>query len=191
VLIVDGDMTLHQEFVHDHARAARRGYFIQGVRLLTEPAAAQRMLREKTLDLGFFSRGIRRRRHALRNRVLSWLVYQQIHTHQKALRSCNQGYWRDDLLKVNGFDERMVGWGREDNEIAVRLYNIGVRRRNLKFAALAIHLYHDVRHPVGVNPNDVILHATIAERHTRCQFGIDQHLAEFTASTAHQHACKG
>jgi glycosyltransferase involved in cell wall biosynthesis len=181
VLIVDGDMTLHQEFVSDHARAARRGYFIQGVRLLTKPATAQRMLREKTMDLGFFSRGIRRRRHTVRNRALSWLVYQQVHTHQKALRSSNQGYWREDLLRVNGFDERMVGWGREDNEIAARLYNVGIRRRNLKFAALAIHLYHTVRHPVGVNPNDVILHATIAEKRTRCALGIDQHLAEFSA----------
>jgi glycosyltransferase involved in cell wall biosynthesis len=181
VLIVDGDMILHREFIHDHARAARPGFFIQGVRLLTEPAAAERLLAEKSLDLGFFSRGIRRRRHTVRSRLLSWLVYQQVHTHQKAIRGSNQGYWRADLLRVNGFDERMVGWGREDNEIAARMYNIGVRRRNLKFAALTIHLYHTVRHPTGINPNDAILQATIAEGRTRCEAGIDQHLAELSA----------
>jgi len=184
VILIDGDMVLHQQFIADHACAARRGYFIQGVRLLTEPATAQRMLRDGTLDLGFFSPGIRRRRHTIRNRALSWLLYQQIHTHQKAIRGSNQAYWRDDLLRVNGFDERMVGWGREDNEIAARCYHIGVRRRNLKFAALAIHLYHAVRHPVGINPNDVILRATLQQRRTRCELGVDQHLAEFAASAA-------
>jgi glycosyltransferase involved in cell wall biosynthesis len=179
LILIDGDLVLHEQFINDHARAARRGYFIQGVRLLTEPSAAARMLHEGTLNLGFLSRGIRRRRHTIRNRALSWLLYQQIHTHQKAIRGSNQAYWRDDLLRVNGFDERMVGWGREDNEIAARCYNIGVRRRNLKFAALAIHLYHEIRHPVGINPNDVILQATIRQHRTRCELGIDQHLAEF------------
>ena len=184
VILIDGDMVLHEQFVSDHARAARHGYFVQGVRLLTRPATARRMLREGILDLGFFSPGIRRRRHTIRNHALSWLLYQRVHTHQKAIRGSNQAYWRDDLLRVNGFDERMVGWGREDNEIAARCYYIGVRRRNLKFAALAIHLYHDARYPVGSNPNDPILRATIQQRCTRCELGIDQHLAEFAASTA-------
>ena len=184
VVIVDGDMILHREFIRDHARAARRGCFIQGVRVLTGPAASQRMLQEKLLDLGLFSRGIHRRRHTIRNLAFSWILYQQVHTHQKAIRGSNQAYWRNDLLRVNGFDERMVGWGREDNEIAARLYNIGIRRRNLKFAALAIHLYHDVRHPVGVNPNDVLLQATIAERRTWCELGISQHLEEFSGLAA-------
>ena len=40
-------------------------------------------------------------------------------------------------LLVNGFNEAMEGWGREDNEIAARLMSAGIRRRNLKFAAVA------------------------------------------------------
>lgn len=184
VVIVDGDMILHREFIHDHARAARRGCFIQGVRLLAGPATTQRLLREQRLDLGLFSRDIRRRRHTIRNRALSWLLYQKNHTHQKAIRGSNQAYWRDDLLRVNGYDERMVGWGREDNELAARLYNIGIRRRNLKFAALAIHLHHTVRHPAGVNPNDRLLQVTIAERRTHCELGIGQHLEEFPGAAA-------
>ena len=184
VIIIDGDMVLHKQFIQDHARAARRGYFVQGVRLLTEPAAAERMLRDGVLDFGFFDSGIRRRRHTVRNLPLSWLLYQWVHTSQKAIRGSNQAYWRDDLLRVNGFDERMVGWGREDNEIAARCYHSGIRRRNVKFAALAIHIHHSMRHPPGVNPNDAILQATIRERRTRCELGIDQHPADFNAAHA-------
>jgi glycosyltransferase involved in cell wall biosynthesis len=174
LIIVDGDMVLHRHFVADHLNAARPNSFIQGVRLLTEAATAQRMLREGALDLSPFSRGIRRRRHAVRSLPLSRAVF-WARVGQKAIRGCNQAYWKSDLLRVNGFNEAFVGWGREDNEIAARLYNIGVRRRNLKFQALAIHLHHPPRHPPGVNPNDSLLHQAIAQGLTWCRLGLDRH----------------
>ncbi len=180
IIIVDGDTVLHRHFVADHKRAARYGYFIQGVRLLTGPQMGQRMLAEGLLDIGFFAPHIRRRRHTVRNRFLSWLLYRQVHEHQNAIRGSNQAYWRNDLLKVNGFDERMTGWGREDNEIAQRLYNVGIRRRNLKFAALTIHIYHHQRKTTGDNPNDRYLHETIENKLTWCNLGIDQHLLAAT-----------
>lgn len=176
LIIVDGDMSLHPSFIADHCRAARHGFFIQGVRLLTGPKAARRMLAENVLDLGFFSANVRRRRHTIRNQLLSGLFFRRTYTSQKAIRGSNQAYWKSDLLRVNGFDEQMVGWGREDNEIAARLYNIGVKRRNLKFAALATHLYHRTRNPLGENPNDLILRTTIEQHRTWCRLGIDQHL---------------
>ena len=175
IVIVDGDMVLHEHFIADHARAARRGSFIQGVRLLTESDAAASMLRDGRLDVGFFARGIHRRRHAVRNRLLSRLLFVQ-RTGQRAIRGCNQAYWKSDLVRVNGFNEAFVGWGREDNEIAARLYNAGVRRRNLKFQALAIHLHHASRNPSGENPNDVLLREAIEARKVWCDLGLDQHL---------------
>ena len=176
LIIVDGDMVLHRHFVADHLTAARRGSFIQGVRLLTGASAAERMLREGSLDLGFFASGIRRRRHAIRNLLLSRMLFAE-RVGQSAIRGCNQAYWKNDLLRVNGFNEAFVGWGREDNEIAARLYNIGIFRRNLKFQALAIHLHHPPRHPVGANPNDAILYRAIEHGDTWCRLGLNLHVA--------------
>ena len=174
VIIVDGDMVLHQHFVADHLDAARPGSFIQGVRLLTEAPAAERMLRNGCLDLSFFASGVRRRRHAVRSLVLSRLLFGR-RAGQHAIRGCNQAYWKSDLLRVNGFNEAFVGWGREDNEIAARLYNVGVLRRNLKFQALAIHLHHPPRHPEGTNPNDLLLDQAIERGDTWCRLGLDHH----------------
>lgn len=179
LIIVDGDMVLHKHFVADHLLAARPDSFIQGVRLLTEPPAADHMLRAGCVDLNFFAHGVRRRRHAVRSLFLSRMLFWK-RAGQNAIRGCNQAYWKSDLLRVNGFNEAFVGWGREDNEIAARLYNVGVHRRNLKFQALAIHLHHPPRHPSGINPNDVILHQAIERNATWCALGLDRHAVAAT-----------
>jgi hypothetical protein len=97
-------------------------------------------------------------------------------TGQRAIRGCNQAYWKSDLIRVNGFNEAFVGWGREDNEIAARLYNAGVKRRNLKFQALAIHLHHPLRHAELGERNDATLRDTIEQRKAWCPLGLNQHL---------------
>ncbi len=180
IVALDGDMIVNRHFIEDYRRAAKRGFFIQGVRLITGPKAGEYMLRNHILDLSFFAPDVKRRRHTIRSRLLSWLVFLRNHTSQKAIRSCNQGYWKEDLVRVNGFDETMTGWGREDNDLAERLYNVGVPRKNLKFAALAIHLHHTSRKPTGENPNDAHLRATIENRSQWCKQGLDQHIAEFS-----------
>lgn len=176
VIIVDGDMVLHRHFIADHLRAARHGCFIQGVRLLTGPTTAGRMLERGMLDLGFLAPDIKRRRHTVRSLLLSRLIFRE-RTGQRAIRGCNQAYWKSDLVRVNGFNEAFEGWGREDNEIAARLYNAGIQRRNLKFQALAIHLHHPLRNAqVGVR-NDALLQSTIQERKAWCPLGLSQHVA--------------
>lgn len=97
-------------------------------------------------------------------------------------------FWRDDLLRVNGFDERMEGYGAEDRELAARLGNAGVRRRQLKWAALAVHLEHASRAQPDVDdmslPNNRLFRDTVEQHITRCERGIDTHLAEFARAAS-------
>ena len=51
-------------------------------------------------------------------------------------------FWRDDLLRVNGYNEDIKGWGREDSELSWRLINAGVKKRFLKFGGVQFHLFH-------------------------------------------------
>ena len=178
VILIDGDMVLHSQFVEDHFHAASRGFFMQGVRVLTGPKTAEHLMARGLTELNFFAPDIKRRRHTIRNRPLSWLVRRRTHADQKAIRSCNQAYWRDDLVKVNGFNELIVGYSREDNELCERLYNAGIKRKNLKFAALAIHLHHPSRRREGVNPNDAIFQATIDSKSSWCERGLNAHMSE-------------
>ncbi len=130
LIIVDGDMVFAPALCGRSSERRASRVIYTGRTPLTEADAAERMLRDGCMDLGFFSHGIRRRRHAVRNLALSRMLFWQ-RMDKSAIRGCNQAYWKSDLLRVNGFNEAFVGWGREDNEIAARLYNIGVHRRNL------------------------------------------------------------
>lgn len=180
VLLLDGDMVAHPRFVADHVWAAKPGTFVQGMRVLTDEEGRERLLSHEKDQLGFFDRGLTRRRHTLRIPPLAAMSLRTTEGQSgNAIKTCNQGWWRDDLVKLNGFDERFEGWGREDKDLAVRAFHAGLKRRSLRFAGLATHLYHQERHEEGASPNDGLLADTRATGRVRSPLGLDRHIAEF------------
>ncbi|RAP56875.1 glycosyltransferase family 2 protein [Oleiagrimonas sp. MCCC 1A03011] len=179
IVLLDGDMVPGEHFIADHHAFARRGCFVQGSRMLPDERATKRMFAHKRFRPHFFTRGLQRRRHALR---LPWLarVWAFPRVNRRGIKSCNMGFWREDLIAINGFNEAMTGWGREDAELAVRAFNYGLMRCDLRFAGMATHLWHRSRKYEGRSINDDILDATVAHGLQRCEQGIDAHLGEFT-----------
>ena len=93
------------------------------------------------------------------------------------IRGCNLALWRADLIKVNGYNEAFVGWGREDSELAARLRQAGVRRLDARGWALCYHLWHPPANRAGLPANDQLLAAALAAKSAWCDNGLDQHLA--------------
>lgn len=182
LLLIDGDMVLHPEFVADHLRFATPGCFVQGSRVLTDPRVRDDILTDPGRLPTPWQAGIRRRRNALRLPALARRLFGRPPRPPRAIKTCNQGWWRADLLRLNGFDERMHGWGREDVELAWRAHHAGIACRHLRFAALAWHLHHPERHQDGASRNDRFLEETRFHRLTRCLRGVDAHLEEMAAA---------
>lgn len=189
IILIDGDMVLHRDFVADHLMLAELGYFLQGGRIKTTERETTRLLAGgKPLfapwtpaDFHVFD-GIKRL-YAFRQPALArWKARGR---NGGRVMSCNMSFWREDLLRVNGFDERMEGYGAEDRELAARLGNAGVKRRQLKWAALALHLEHPSRAQPDVDdmslPNNRLFRATVEQKIVRCELGMDGHLGEFGA----------
>lgn len=188
VILLDGDMLLHPHFVADHLLLAARGCFLQGGRIKATRAESARLLAGGAPVFAPWSRADfhefdgTKRLYAFRQPQLA--RWKSRSRSGGRVMSCNMSFWREDLLRVNGFDERMEGYGAEDRELVARLENAGLRRRALKWAALAVHLWHATRAQPDVNdlslPNNRLFHATRAQGITRCEHGIDAHLAEFS-----------
>jgi glycosyltransferase involved in cell wall biosynthesis len=174
LVFLDGDMVPTPWLLHDHARFARAGAFVNGSRATTTEAGARRLLARGETDPGPFAPGLARRRYLVRCAPLRALLG-RARTDTRGMKSCNLGFWREDLVRLNGFDESMTGWGREDGELAHRAFHAGLVRRDLRFGAVAVHLWHPSAKPPAENPNDAIEQATIASRRTRCDLGLDGH----------------
>jgi len=177
VLMIDGDMVLHPHFVDSHLRFARAGAYVQGGRVLLREEPTRRLLAGEPLALHLFMRGIGNRVNALHFPALSRL-HRGARGPLQRTRGCNMAYWRADAERVNGFNEDMEGWGREDSEFVARLMNAGIARRNLKFGGVAYHLHHRTRPQDAVAANHAVYERVVRERTVRCVNGMDKYRAQ-------------
>jgi glycosyltransferase involved in cell wall biosynthesis len=176
VVLLDGDMVVHPRFIEDHVAHARRGCFSQGVRIALDARATRRQLAPGAGIPGPLAPGLGglRRGYALRSPAMSALLHRAANA-VVAIKSCNQGFWRGDLLTANGFDEAIRDWGSEDKELCARLENAGVRRQTLLFAAIAFHLDHPPAPRDMAAVNRMRWRETVRSGRTRCEAGIDRH----------------
>ena len=178
IINIDGDILLDKNFVHDHLYFARFGWFIAGERAFLTLAATQKYLDERNGFPSFYTSSINKRQHAFRCRLLAQLHAAIRHTATPYMYvvGCNMSFRKDDLLKINGYNEAFKGWGGEDFDIAARLFNAGVKQYFLRFYAVAYHLYHPESDRSNSAANDLLFRRTLAENTTRIEQGIDKHL---------------
>jgi glycosyltransferase involved in cell wall biosynthesis len=176
IVQIDGDMVLHPEFIADHARSARPGYWVQGTRIRLDEIRTRELIAKgpRTFDVFSPGIGIRRRAYAMHAPRAGELLRGTANAFI-AIKGCNQGFWRADLEGVNGYDEAMTGWGAEDKELVARLIHAGVRRSSLLFAGIAYHLHHELAPRDREAINDAIYHETLRARRTRCAAGLNLH----------------
>jgi glycosyltransferase involved in cell wall biosynthesis len=175
LVFLDGDTIPHPQFIEDHSRVSLRGSFVQGHRTLIKQRAANWFgLRDFARDrrAAFWTGQLGGWKHAFRwPRAVIWG-----RRDLRGIRGCNLAIWRDDLIRVNGYNEAFEGWGREDSELAVRLLNSGVGRRDVRGWALCYHLWHPPASRAGLAANDELLAEAAGKGARRCERGLDQHL---------------
>jgi glycosyltransferase involved in cell wall biosynthesis len=143
LIFIDHDVALHTDFIADHLARAEQGYFLQGKRAFLPQDYTDHILRKNTFSPPSpFLPGIKNRKNMFRlpclGTVVSWSK-----KFQTSLRGCNLSMHKGDFVKVDGYDETFDQlWGREDSDICYRLFNLGLRIKNLWFSALQYHLNH-------------------------------------------------
>jgi hypothetical protein len=90
------------------------------------------------------TRGVPLRRRMLKLTRSAWAarMLDAITTTRATWNGHNSSGWKEDLLRVNGFDERM-GYGGLDRELGERLLNMGLRARQVRNRAVCLHLDHE------------------------------------------------
>ncbi len=172
-VIMDGDCIVGRHFTGDHLRLAEEGYFVQGKRVMvgreTSSYITQGHINSRAwLFRAFVSGGLSNVHHLIR---LPWLPALR-KTSMRGIKGCNMAFHMGDLRAVNGYNEDFTGWGREDSELAARLYNLGVKRKEHPFMAACFHLWHEDNQRTRLDENDRILRNAIASGGHWCPNGI-------------------
>ena len=156
LVFLDGDCIPRPDFIARHRALAERGWMVAGNRiLLSEAFTARRCASGCRCTRGPRSSGATRAGAATsiapcRSPTCRWA--RCAGSPRRAGSACapaTSACGRDDFRRVRGFDETFEGWGFEDSDLAVRLLNAGVRRKEGAFATGVLHLWHrenDRRH---------------------------------------------
>ncbi|GAB2697345.1 glycosyltransferase family 2 protein [Mucilaginibacter koreensis] len=177
IIQVDGDLILHPHFIRDHARFAAPGTFVTGSRVVLNPQLSARLLQSGSVKLSLFTGGMSNRSNGIRNLWLRNYMASRYRINDiYFMRGCNMAFWRNDLVTVNGYNEDFSGWGREDNEVAIRLLNIGLQKRVIKFGGVVYHIYHPEKSRSGLNRNDELLQDAVKNKTVYCPNGLNQYL---------------
>jgi len=161
LIFMDADCVPQQGFVNDHLRGLRSGVCQAGRRVdvfydaLTsmDETSPELFFRKYWIKFLAWSMSSRARNIERGIRIpTAWINRNK--PNPSSLVGCNFSIFRQDLLAINGFDERAnVPWGAEDSDLERRLKKKGVLIEGLKHQAVVIHFdrSYDKR---GINKPD-------------------------------------
>ncbi len=140
LLFLDGDCVPYRSWVATYRRHAQPGEFLVGGYIfLSEeetlgltPEAVRAGAHERPLDL----------RTWWRLHAADWRnhLYAGRRADRPRIRGGNFGVTRDLFERVDGFDEALSGYGKEDSELRNRMHNAGARGISLWTRALLCHV---------------------------------------------------
>jgi hypothetical protein len=177
IIQIDGDIIIHKHFIKNHLSLAKPQTFIEGSRVWLNKRLSLLAQKNKIIDFRWFTKGIKNRFNAMYIPFLTRFFTKPTQKIKAAVntRGCNMSFWKKDFILVNGYNEDMTGWGREDSEICVRLVNAGIIKRNIKFSGIQFHQFHPINSRDGLNKNDKILQRTIDSKEKTCKNGLTNH----------------
>ncbi len=183
ILFLDADCLVRPDFLARHARLAAAGHLVAGNRVLLN-----RNLSERIVEGGLPASAWPNRRwiaERLRGGLTRWWPLLRLPsgawrdrspTSWRGAKTCNLGIWRDDLVAVNGMDERYAGWGYEDSDLVIRLIRHGVRRRDGRLGTTVLHLWHPECERKGTEQNLARLAEIQSSPDVRAKVGLDRYL---------------
>lgn len=155
LIFIDGDCIPHTEFVKEHNNHKKTGTCLTGRRVNLSEKITDTLSEEKIknnflennfhlmildglfgnsdyVEKGFYIKGS--------------MLRDFFNKKRRGLLGCNFSLFKEDLLKINGFDERYeapsIG---EDSDIEFRLRLNGVQIKSLNNIAIQYHLYHKLQ----------------------------------------------
>jgi glycosyltransferase involved in cell wall biosynthesis len=151
LVFIDGDCILHHRFLERHYLRRKRGQVLSGRRImlseeLTDHITLEDIRSRRIERLSFWWR--HSYPHDRKNGIYLPLLYGLRGGFSKRyeILGSNFSVHKEDFYRVNGYDERIIGRGLEDNNLCARFHNSGIVVRPISQEALQYHCHHTAHH---------------------------------------------
>jgi glycosyltransferase involved in cell wall biosynthesis len=186
LIFIDGDCIITKDFIQNHLKLKQGHYFVTGNRVLLKKEFTSRLLTQiqpsSLHEWGLlhwikarWKNKINRFLPCVKLKILMKLVNLFSKQRWQGAKTCNLAVWKKDLINVNGFDENFTGWGFEDSDLIVRLLRKGIKRKEARFYAPVIHLWHPEQSRDKVMENYHKLEQVIKSNSFLAKKGLDQY----------------
>ncbi len=149
ILMSDGDCIPRKDYVEQHIKYREEGYFLSGGYFMlpmdiSETITKEAIYAEQCFDIKWL------KKHGLKNsfkntkltaKGIKADLLNTITPTNASWNGHNASGWKEDIVAVNGFDERMQ-YGGQDRELGERLVNLGIKSKQIRYHAVCIHLDH-------------------------------------------------
>jgi glycosyltransferase involved in cell wall biosynthesis len=149
LIFTDGDCVPRADFVSVHRSQAQNGYFLSGGYIKLTMPVSNAVNAERIQNGDLFQKYQLISMGQPKSFKLSKLTsnpylqrFLNLMTPTKATwNGMNSSGWTRDIKAINGFDERMQ-YGGLDREMGERLWNSGVKSKQIRYSAVCLHLDH-------------------------------------------------
>lgn len=181
IIMTDGDCIPREDFIQVHYINKEKGYFISGGYYMLPMNISKRITKSDILEQHCFNinwlkeEGLPKtfKNNKLTARGFISKFFNKVTPTNASWNGHNSSGWKKDILNVNGFDERMQ-YGGQDRELGERLFNFGIKSKQLRYSAVCVHLDHKrgYKTPESIAKNMAIRKETKKEKSVWTHYGI-------------------
>lgn len=149
LIFTDQDCIPRADFIETHAKYAKKGQFLSGGYFRLTNEISHKITKEEIEDGKVFTLSwLRANNQPISFKCTKLLncskfaSFMNFITPAKATwNGCNASGWREDMVKINGYNESMQ-YGGQDREFGERLFNLGIKSKQIRYSAILLHLDH-------------------------------------------------
>lgn len=147
LIFTDGDCIPRKDFVETHLKHRGQGYFLSGGYFklpmdISQAITKEDIITQKCFDAGWLRKnGLQSKTTKLTAKGFMAAILNFITPTKATWNGHNASGWKADIIAVNGFNREMQ-YGGEDRELGERLFNKGLKSKQIRYSAICVHLDH-------------------------------------------------
>jgi glycosyltransferase involved in cell wall biosynthesis len=149
LIFTDGDCIPRQDFVEVHHKYREKGYFLSGGYFklpmdISKLISKEDIINQNCFDLQWLKanglpssfKNVKFLASGISSKILNFVT-----PTNASWNGHNSSGWKQDLMEVNGFNQEMQ-YGGQDRELGERLFNKGLKSKQIRYSAICVHLDH-------------------------------------------------